>query len=141
MDNSSSRKYRRLVIFGNSRRSFYWGDSANTLENDGRSSWARRWNVIFHYRNLSGILEKCYAAVGQPASLQLLGNWTAGSTADKVDCRKKNRNSLSAICAAGGNMDSYAVGGMLSIFRIPSDDMAGDTKRRIPIHYYTRRKT
>ena len=28
---------------------------------------------------------------------------------------------------------------MRSIFRIPSDDMAGDAKRRVPIHYYTRR--
>ncbi len=29
---------------------------------------------------------------------------------------------------------------MQSIFRIPSDDMAGDARRRVPIHYYTRRK-
>ena len=29
---------------------------------------------------------------------------------------------------------------MRSILRIPSDDMAGDAKRRVPIHYYTRRK-
>ena len=29
---------------------------------------------------------------------------------------------------------------MRSIFRIPSDDMAGDAMRRVPIHYYTRRK-
>jgi len=29
---------------------------------------------------------------------------------------------------------------MRSIFRIPSDDMAGDALRRVPIHYY-RRKT
>ena len=29
---------------------------------------------------------------------------------------------------------------MRSIFRIPSDDMAGDAERRVPIHYYTRRK-
>ncbi len=28
---------------------------------------------------------------------------------------------------------------MRSIFRIPSDDMAGDAGRRVPIHYYTRR--
>ncbi len=28
---------------------------------------------------------------------------------------------------------------MRSIFRIPSDDMAGDAQRRVPIHYYTRR--
>ena len=28
---------------------------------------------------------------------------------------------------------------MQSIFRIPSDDMVGDAKRRVPIHYYTRR--
>ncbi len=28
---------------------------------------------------------------------------------------------------------------MRSIFRIPSDDMAGDAKRRVPIYYYTRR--
>ncbi len=26
---------------------------------------------------------------------------------------------------------------MRSIFRIPSDDMAGDAGRRVPIHYYT----
>lgn len=29
---------------------------------------------------------------------------------------------------------------MRSIFRIPSDDMAGDAQRRVPVHYYTRRK-
>ena len=28
---------------------------------------------------------------------------------------------------------------MRSIFRIPSDNMAGDTWRRVPIHYYSRR--
>jgi hypothetical protein len=28
---------------------------------------------------------------------------------------------------------------MRSIFRMPSDDMAGDVRRRVPIHYYTRR--
>ena len=28
---------------------------------------------------------------------------------------------------------------MRSIFKMPSDDMAGDAKRRVPIHYYTRR--
>ncbi len=35
----------------------------------------------------------------------------------------------------------YYTGGreMRSIFRIPSDDMAGDALRRVPIHYYTRR--
>lgn len=27
-----------------------------------------------------------------------------------------------------------------AFFRIPSDDMAGDAQRRVPIHYYTRRK-
>ena len=27
---------------------------------------------------------------------------------------------------------------MRSIFRMPSDDMAGDAKRRVPIHYYSR---
>ena len=26
---------------------------------------------------------------------------------------------------------------MRSIFKIPSDDMAGDAKRRVPIHNYT----
>ena len=30
---------------------------------------------------------------------------------------------------------------MQSIFRIPSDDMAGDAGRRVPLHNYTRRKT
>mgnify|MGYP006919449462 CR=1 FL=1 len=29
---------------------------------------------------------------------------------------------------------------MRSIFRMPSDDMAGDTRCRVPIHYYTRRE-
>ena len=29
---------------------------------------------------------------------------------------------------------------MRSIFRTPSDDVAGDAKRRVPIHYYIRRK-
>ena len=28
---------------------------------------------------------------------------------------------------------------MRSIFKMPSDDMAGDAKRRVPIHYYIRR--
>ncbi len=29
---------------------------------------------------------------------------------------------------------------MRSIFKIPSDEMAGDARRRVPIHNYTRRK-
>ncbi len=29
---------------------------------------------------------------------------------------------------------------MRSIFKIPSDDMAGDALRRVPIHNYTRRR-
>ena len=29
---------------------------------------------------------------------------------------------------------------MRSIFRIPSDDMAGDALRRVPVHYYARRE-
>ena len=30
---------------------------------------------------------------------------------------------------------------MRSIFRIPSDDMAGNALRRVPVHHYTRRKS
>ena len=109
MDSISPRKYRGHTILGNSRRSSYGSGAVNVFKDDRGSDWIRGWDVVFHYRDLSGILEKCYVAVGKSDSLQLLGDWTAGSTADKVACGKKNRDSVYSVCAAGGNMAYFSI--------------------------------